>query len=153
VARRSTATPTTAAPDPLARRVWHALFELLLRSAPARADSLARRGFTPNDARALFSLEAGAGRPMRALADEWRCDPSNATLIVDRLEQLGLASRQPLPADRRVKLVVLTRKGARTRTALLDEFHRPPPEFEHLNRADLQALARILRKLAREDQS
>jgi hypothetical protein len=31
--------------------------------------------------------------------------------IVDRLAALGLASRQPLLTDRRVKLVVLTRKG------------------------------------------
>jgi DNA-binding MarR family transcriptional regulator len=48
---------------------------------------------------------------MRSLADEWQCDPSHATFIVDRLEDLGLASRQPLLHDRRVKLVVLTRKG------------------------------------------
>ena len=59
----------------LAREVWRALFALLIRSAPARTGSLARRGLTPNDSRALFSLEARSGRPMRSLADEWRCDP------------------------------------------------------------------------------
>jgi len=84
---------------------------------------------------------------MRSLADEWQCDPSNATFIVDRLEELGLVSRQPLLHDKRVKLVVLTRKGEKTRTDLLREFHQPPAEFEGLDRADLEALARIVAKL------
>ena len=130
-----------------AGRVWRALFELLVRSAPLRTASLARRRLTPNDSRALFSLDPGSGRSMRSLADEWQCDPSNATFIVDRLERLGLASRQPLAHDKRVKLVVLTRKGERTRTELLEEFHQPPPEFDRLGGADLEALESILDKL------
>jgi DNA-binding MarR family transcriptional regulator len=137
--------PTT---DELARRVWQALFDLLIRSAPGRTASLARRGLTPNDSRALFSLDPRTGRSMRSLADEWQCDPSNATFIVDRLEDLCLASRQPLLHDKRVKLVVLTRKGEKTRTDLLQEFHQPPAEFDRLDRADLEALERILAKVA-----
>jgi DNA-binding MarR family transcriptional regulator len=31
---------------------------------------------------------------MRVLAQEWGCDPSNATWLVDRLEALGLARRE-----------------------------------------------------------
>jgi DNA-binding MarR family transcriptional regulator len=131
----------------VARRVWQAMFDLLIRTAPMRTASLARRGLTPNDSRALFSLDPRTGRSMRSLADEWQCDPSNATWIVDHLEELGLARRQPLLHDRRVKLVVLTRKGARTRAELLQEFHQPPPEFDRLNHADLNALDRLLAKL------
>ena len=136
-----------SAADVLARRVWQALFDLLIRTAPVRTASLARRGLTPNDSRALFSLDPRTGRSMRSLADEWQCDPSNATFIVDRLEELGLASRQPLLHDKRVKLVVLTRKGERTRADLLHEFHQPPAEFAGLDRADLDALERIVKKL------
>lgn len=134
--------------DVLARRVWQALFDLLIRSAPIRTASLARRGLTPNDSRALFSLDRRTGRSMRSLADEWQCDPSNATFIIDRLEALGLASRQPLPHDKRVKLVALTRKGEKTRTDLLREFHQPPPEFDRLTPADLEALERIVARIA-----
>jgi len=146
--RRSTVAPGHAAPDALGRRVWQALFELLLRSAPTRTASLSRRGLTPNDSRGLFSLDRRTGRSMRALADEWQCDPSNATFIVNRLEELGLASRQPLLTDKRVKLVVLTRKGEQTRADLIHEFHQPPPEFDRLDRADLHALERMLAKLS-----
>jgi DNA-binding MarR family transcriptional regulator len=128
--------------------VWQALFDLFLRTAPARTASLARRGLTPNDARALYSLDRGTGRSMRSLADQWQCDPSNATLIVDRLENLGLAARQPLLHDKRVRLVVLTRKGEKTRTELLHEFHQPPEAFSRLDRADLEALGGIVAKLA-----
>jgi DNA-binding MarR family transcriptional regulator len=136
-----------SAAEALARRVWRGLFDLLIRSAPLRTASLARRGLTPNDSRALFSLDPRTGRSMRSLADEWQCDPSNATFIVDRLEELGLAFRQPLLHDKRVRLVVLTRKGEKTRTELLLEFHRPPPEFDRLDRTDLEALERIVAKL------
>jgi len=139
-----------SATDALARRVWQALFDLLIRSAPVRTASLARRGLTPNDSRALFSLDLRTGWSMRTLADEWQCDPSNATFIVDRLEGLGLASRQPLLHDKRVKLVVLTRKGEKTRTDLLHEFHQPPAEFDGLDRTDLEALERIVTKLTSE---
>jgi DNA-binding MarR family transcriptional regulator len=137
-----------SATDALARRVWQALFDLLIRSAPVRTASLARRGLTPNDSRALFSLDPRTGRSMRSLADEWQCDPSNATFIVDRLEELGFASRQRLLNDKRVKLVVLTRKGEKTRAELLQEFHQPPQEFDRLDRADLEALESILATLA-----
>lgn len=128
-----------------AESVWNAMFDLLLRSAPQRTKSLARRGLTPNDSRALFSLDA-EGRTMRALARSWECDPSNATWIVDRLEKLGLAERRAVPHDRRVKLVVLSSKGRRIRAELTREFHRPPPEIAALDYADLAALERLLAK-------
>jgi DNA-binding MarR family transcriptional regulator len=137
-----------AGTDALAREIWRAMFDLLIRSAPARTKSLARHGLTPNDSRALFSLDAQTGRSMRSLADEWQCDPSYATSIVDRLEELGLATRQVVLHDRRIKLVMLTRTGQRTRRELLHEFHQPPAEFASLDRADLEALARILSKLS-----
>jgi DNA-binding MarR family transcriptional regulator len=131
-------------------RVWRALFDLLMRSAPDRSRALADRGLTPNDSRALFSLDVQQGRSMRALADAWECDPSNATWIVDRLEKLGLAERRAQPGDRRVKLVALTRRGLKARVALLKAFHRPPAELSALDGEDLEALDRILGKLNAE---
>ncbi len=123
------------------------MFGVLMRSAPQRTMSLARRGLTPNDSRALFSLDIHEGRPMRRLAEAWQCDPSYATWIVDRLEKLGLARRRPLVSDRRVKLVVLTQKGQRTKEQLESEFNQPPAEFAALDRQDLDALEQILAKL------
>ncbi len=132
----------------LARRVWGRMFEFLMRTAPERGRSLGRRGLTPNDSRALAALDRTEGRTMRSLAEEWDCDASNATWIVDRLERFGLAERRSAPNDRRVRLVVLTPKGERTRVELLAEFHAPPADLLRLDRRDLTALGRALDKLS-----
>jgi DNA-binding MarR family transcriptional regulator len=131
----------------LATHVWQLMFDFLIFTSPARQESLERRGLTPNDNRALSSLDEDNGRPIGALASQWGCDPSNATFIIDRLEKAGLAKRQAAESDRRVKLVVLTRLGARTRAELLAEFHMPPPELAGLPAADLETLERILEQL------
>ncbi|MBA3317239.1 MAG: MarR family transcriptional regulator [Gemmatimonadales bacterium] len=131
----------------LARRAWGLMFQFLMRTAPERSRSLGRRGLTPNDSRALASLEAERGRTMRSLADEWECDASNATWIVDRLERFGLAERRLVPHDRRVKLVVLTSKGVKIKAELLEEFHTPPASLLRLDRSALEALNDALEKL------
>jgi DNA-binding MarR family transcriptional regulator len=131
----------------LARRVWTGMFQFLMRTAPERTRSLGRRGLTPNDARALSSLDPEEGRSMRALAEEWECDASNATWIVDRLERAGLAERRTVAADRRLKLVVLTAKGQRTKVELLAEFHTPPRELLALSERELRVLERSLARL------
>lgn len=130
-----------------ARRVWQLMFNLLMRTAPQRTRILGERGLTPNDARGLSSLDLDQGRSMRSLAQEWSCDASNATWIVDRLEEMGLAERRTVPEDRRVKLVALTRKGLKMRTELLEEFHQPPAELLELGNNELETLEGILRRL------
>ena len=142
--------PVHASKVALAGEAWRLMFDYLIQSAPDRTLSLAKRGLTPNDSRALFSLTADQGRTMRSLAEAWQCDPSNATWIVDRLEKLGLAERRAVPKDRRVKLVVLTAKGQKTRAALLKEFHTAPPELAALEQKDLEMLLGVLRKLMPE---
>jgi DNA-binding MarR family transcriptional regulator len=131
----------------LARRIWQTMFEFLMRTAPERGRSLGRRGLTPNDSRALASLDSRDGRTMRSLADEWECDASNATWIVDRLEKLGLAERRTVPHDRRLKLVVLTARGLKTKAGLMEEFLTPPAALLGVDQGDLETLQRALEKL------
>ena len=50
--------------------------------------------------------------PMRRIAEFMHCDPSNVTGIVDRLAARDLVSREADPADRRVKHITLTGRGA-----------------------------------------
>lgn len=132
-----------------ARRVWQLMFDFLISSAPRRTEILGRFGLTPNDSRALNSLRQDEGRTMRSLADEWRCDASNATWIVDRLEGAGLAVRRDEPNDRRVKRVVLTAKGARVKNDVRDAFYTAPPELLALDSTELAALERLLDRLTR----
>jgi DNA-binding MarR family transcriptional regulator len=132
----------------LAARAWRRLFDFFISTRGQRDQTLERFALTPNDAKALHSLDAQAGKPMRMLADAWGTDASNATWVVDRLERLGLAERRTIASDRRVKLVVLTPRGVKTRDEIMRAFHEPPPELLVLDRRDLRALGDILEKLA-----
>ena len=139
---------STTGKDELARRAWALMFDFLVKTAPRRSDAMGRRALSPNDLRALSSLAGSDGRTMRSLADEWQCDASNATLIVDRLEADGFVERRPLPGDARFRVVQLTPKGRRTHAELLEEFHTPPAELLTLANADLESLRRILAKIS-----
>jgi len=125
------------------------LFDFFVATRAERDRTLESRKLTANDSRALMSLDIDPGKTMGTLAGEWRCDASNATWIVDRLEKLGYARRRPSLTDRRAKLVVLTQKGARAKFEILEEFHTPPAAFLALERDDLVAIADILEKLRR----
>jgi DNA-binding MarR family transcriptional regulator len=105
-------------------------------------------GLNPGAVNALLYLEPGVAKPMGALADAWKCDASNVTWLVDRLEEHGLAERVPHATDRRVRTVVLTRKGQRLRSQIEARLFDPPDEFRQLSAADLQTLCRILGKVA-----
>ena len=134
--------------DELAAEVWRRLFDFLISSGEHRTRVLARYGLTPNDSRALHTLDQREGKTMRALAQAWSCDASNATWIVDRLAARGLAERREKPGDRRVKLVVLTPAGARTLRRLREAMYQPPPELRSLSADTLRSLEAILEQLA-----
>jgi DNA-binding MarR family transcriptional regulator len=137
----------------LASQAWTLMFGVLMASAPARTRSLASRGLTPNDARALWSLSAEEGRPIGQLARDWECDASNATFIVGRLLDAGLVRRYDNPEDRRMKLVALTAKGARMKTELMAEYRLPPPQILQLDESDLRTLVGVLEKIGPETPS
>ena len=131
----------------LAAEAWTLMFDVLMASTSTRAKSLATRGLTPNDARALWSLSLDKRRPVGSLAKDWECDPSNVTFIVGRLERAGLADRRENPADRRIKLIGLTPRGARIKEELMAEYRIPPPEIQQLSASELRALVQILARI------
>jgi DNA-binding MarR family transcriptional regulator len=124
----------------LAAEAWKRLFTFFMKTRSQRDRLLAQLRLTPNDVRALTELDGHSGRTMRSLAEEWGCDASNATWIVDRLEKRGLVERRAKPGDRRVKLVVLSAAGVKARKQLLDGLFEPPPELLALPRSTLEVL-------------
>jgi DNA-binding MarR family transcriptional regulator len=132
----------------LAAETWRSIFDFIVLTAGHRNDALAHLGLTPNDSRALTSLDPVKGRTMRSLADEWKCDASTATWIVDRLESRGYAERRAHATDRRVKLVVLTPSGSAVRQRMVERMYAPPPELLELDRAELVLLRDAARALS-----
>jgi DNA-binding MarR family transcriptional regulator len=133
--------------DDLAAEAWRPLARFFFETASHRSEIFRAHGLTPNDAKALWALDPVQGKTMRALADRWFCDASNATWMVDRLEERGLAERRADPNDRRVKLVVLTLRGMEERRRLMDLLFEPPPELLKLDRSDLESLRDALARL------
>jgi DNA-binding MarR family transcriptional regulator len=78
--------------------------------------------------------------------------PPNSTTVpvawlVDRLEERGLVERRTPPSDRRVKTVVLTPLGIKTRNKLRQSFYDPPGALRSLDATSLETLRHELRKL------
>jgi DNA-binding MarR family transcriptional regulator len=138
--------PFVSKPD-LAAEAWRPLARFFFDTVRHRQRVLSQEGLTPNDVRALMVLDPAQGRTMKDLAEAWSCDASNATFIVDRLEERELAERRTVPTDRRVKLVVLTSRGAELRSRVLERFFEPPPELLELTRTDLEALREAASRL------
>lgn len=136
-------------PD-LANDTWRRMTDLFLSRKHQVMEIAAAHGLNPGAMNALLFLEPGQPCSMRALADAWRCDASNVTWLVDRLEEHGLAERRPHPTDRRVRTVALTRKGTRMRSQIESKLFEAPASFRDLGVSDLESLDRILRKLTPE---
>ena len=133
----------------LAAEVWKLMADFATANfrQSARAQLMEELGLTPAHYRALSILDPEEPRPMRALASTLCCDASMATWLVDRLEERGLVERQTPPNDRRVKTVVLTPLGIRTRERLRESFYDPPDALMDLDVSSLESLRNELRKL------
>jgi DNA-binding MarR family transcriptional regulator len=82
----------------------------------------------------------------RELANRMACEASNATFVLDRLEQQGLIERQPHPTDRRAKQIVLTPAGERRRGDVLERLNAYSP-LAALSRTQQASLRNLLRAL------
>jgi DNA-binding MarR family transcriptional regulator len=134
----------------LANDTWRRMTDLFISRKHQVMEIAATHGLNPGAMNALLFLEPGQLCSMGTLADAWKCDASNVTWLVDRLEEHGLAERRPHPTDRRVRTVALTRKGIKTRTQIESKLFEAPASLRALSVTDLATLDRILRKLAPE---
>ena len=133
--------------EALAGAAWRALLEYFVANRDRFASLAAEFGLTVASLKTLMSLDPDEPRSMRALADEWKCDASNVTWLVDRLEERQLVERRMLASDRRVKTVALTPAGVRLKGEVTERMHQPPEEFLALSAEDLDDLLRVMEKL------
>ncbi|MFI8966414.1 MarR family winged helix-turn-helix transcriptional regulator [Streptomyces sp. NPDC053493] len=125
------------------------LLELLAAIGTAQwrdfAAAATHQGLTPTQAKLLAQLDGPL--PMRALATLLVCDASNVTGIVDRLEARGLVRREPDPADRRVKNVVVTDEGRETVRRVREEMQTTHGALDTLTPAESGTLYALLQRL------
>jgi DNA-binding MarR family transcriptional regulator len=131
-----------------AREAWLCIVRLFTSQDNTRRllDAAGELELTPSSLRFLLVLSTGEDRPMRALAEDWHCDPSWVTSIVDQLEERGFAERRVDASDRRAKQVGLTPLGERARDRALDLLSVPPPGLASLEPDEQRMLRDLLRK-------
>jgi DNA-binding MarR family transcriptional regulator len=95
---------------------------------------------------AVWQLDPARG-PLsrRDLAERMRCDPSNVTFLVNRLEKRRLITSARAHDDRRVKALALTPSGAEVRNRLIDTIAESPI-FSELASAERRELLDLLER-------
>lgn len=133
--------------DADARRAWQLLVKFFFAQREHLPTPDDEFELSPVQCHVLHLIEPDEPLPMGRLAETLRCDASNVTGLVDRLEARGLVQRQASPADRRVKVIQLTAAGARLRTQLLRRMTGSACSLSRLSASDQRALVRILKVL------
>jgi DNA-binding MarR family transcriptional regulator len=138
--------------DPLTLEVVELIGTVVARYHEEYEQAAAEHSLTGAQARVLGLLSMEP-TPMRRIAQKLRCEPSNVTGIVDRLEARGLVERRPDPADRRVKIAAATQEGRSTARRLRDslDFAREP--LAQLTAVERSVLRDLLRRMLGEDVS
>jgi DNA-binding MarR family transcriptional regulator len=147
--------PVTSAPDHSAEEQTAELagcFFELIGNIIGQAEQLAHRFSIPAPfIKALHSLDCPMA--MKELGKRMHCDPSFVTLVADMLEKRGLARREPHPADRRVKNIVLTSDGEALKQRVEAEITARMPWNRALNESERTQLLALLRKMLSADES
>ncbi|MFJ8182354.1 MarR family winged helix-turn-helix transcriptional regulator [Streptomyces sp. NPDC096105] len=142
------ATPRSAPsrPDALTLEVVELIGAVVARYHEEYEEAAAGHALTGAQAR-LLSLLSLEPLPMRRLAQRLKCEPSNVTGIVDRLEARGLAERRPDPADRRVKLAAATEEGRQVARSLQESLRFAREPLAGLSEGERVALRDALRRM------
>ncbi len=126
-------------------QVADCFFELI-GNIIGQAEQLAQRlGIPIPFVKALHTMDCPIA--MKELGKRMHCDPSFVTLIADMLEKRGLAKREPHPADRRVKNLVLTEAGLDLKSRIEAEIITQMPWTRALDDHERAQLLALIRKM------
>ncbi|GLF93848.1 MarR family winged helix-turn-helix transcriptional regulator [Streptomyces yaizuensis] len=141
---------SSSRPDPLTLDVIDLIGTVVARYTAEYDHAAAQYALTGSQAKVLglLSLEP---LPMRRIAQRLKCEPSNVTGIVDRLELRGLVERRPDPHDRRVKVAAATEEGVGTVGRLREslDFAREP--LGRLSEEERRTLRDLLLRMLGEE--
>jgi MarR family transcriptional regulator, organic hydroperoxide resistance regulator len=135
--------------DQPTREILDGFFELISRVI-GQGEKLAQHLAIPGSfIKALHTMECPMA--MKELGKRMQCDPSFVTLVADMLEQRGLARREPHPADRRIKNLVLTSEGSDLRQRIETEISARMPWNTGLSAEEREQLLALIRKMLTAD--
>jgi DNA-binding MarR family transcriptional regulator len=136
-------------PIPLTYQLARAAYALHAALERHLHDTLLELELTMSSADVLWQLDPVLG-PLsrRELAERLRCDPSNVTFLVNRLERRHLVGRARAVGDRRVRALALTPAGVEVRNRLIAAVAESSM-FGELTRAQQRQLSDLLQRCVR----
>jgi DNA-binding MarR family transcriptional regulator len=144
------ATPAiTASDDPYAPII--ADFRAAMNQVKcASSERLVRMGISMAQLHILYTLQRSGEMPMSRLADVLHVSLSNATGLIDRIEERGFVERTRVPEDRRIVMIRVTDSGRR----MLEEVDAISSDllrsvFGRIGRSQLAAVGRAIGELRR----
>lgn len=143
-------TSSNEPPDPLTLEVVELIGTIVARYHEEYEQAAAKHSLTGAQARVLGLLSRGP-TPMRRIAQQLKCEPSNVTGIIDRLETRGLAERRLDPGDRRVKLAAATDRGKETADRLRGSLGFARAPLAGLSERERTALRDLLKRMVGPD--
>ncbi|MEV5970916.1 MarR family transcriptional regulator [Streptomyces sp. NPDC051921] len=132
--------------DPLTLEVVELIGTVVARYHDEYEEAAAAHALTGAQARVL-GLLALEPTPMRKIAEKLKCEPSNVTGIIDRLESRGLVERRPDPADRRVKVAAPTDEGRDTARRLRESLRFAREPLGELTETERTLLRDLLKRM------
>src|ERR1044072_1443493 len=137
--------PVVTARTPV-EEAWGLMGKLFWEMRPRMVRVAGEFGLTPPQLFALKTLDPDEPAPMRALAVALPCDSSNVTGLVDGLAAQGLVERREADHDRRVRMLVVTDRGAEVRNRMIEVMQEVPDALAGLSAEDQRALRDVLRR-------
>ena len=105
--------PTGTIPEPRTDGIVADFRATMMELKCVGSERLLRQGISMTQLHILHMLERHGQMPMSRLAEVLDVSVSNATGLVDRMEERGLVARTRVPEDRRVVLVQVSPRGSR----------------------------------------
>jgi MarR family transcriptional regulator, organic hydroperoxide resistance regulator len=143
------ASPTVSADDPYGPII--ADFRAAMNQVKcASSERLVRKGISMAQLHILYTLQRSGEMPMSRLAEVLHVSLSNATGLIDRIEERGFIERTRVPEDRRIVLIQVTDAGRR----MLEEVDAISSDllrsvFGRIGRSQLAAVGRAMAELRR----
>jgi DNA-binding MarR family transcriptional regulator len=111
-------------------------------------DHIKQYGLTPRQATALLAIRRHPGEGISSLSEATRADLATCSVLVAKLEALGLVRREPDPGDRRRTRLFLTSEADEVTRALFRARRAADARIEAAIGDDAPQLRALLARLA-----
>src|SRR6478752_8165740 len=135
-------TTPTGTPDSIIDQIVEELHQMIGSLRCAGTGRMVKAGISMTHLHILWVLEHHGDLTMSRLAELLDVSVSNATGLIDRMEERGLVERFRVPTDRRIVVVRASAEGARIRDEI--EALKQDRMRTILGRLDPSSLSRVL---------